>query len=868
MRKGLSIRNKFILVVAVIFIVLIGFSFFLTSVINQLASVTLDILNHPLEVSNAASYANVEVVRMHRDLKEILLVEEDYEINILVDKIRVSENKVYTALDTIAYDILGDDGKFLEEEARMLFDDWKVIRSEVIDSVRDGRADFALEITRNKGADHITSLERKLLELNQYARKKAEEFQSNSIELELNTKSIALIGIIIVLFIVTVTIIWLSWSVLGGIGFLSKSLNDIMMSGEFKSVKLSGNDELTELSIIFNDLVTSLGNQLWVKEGNKKLNDVLSNTHNFEDGVSKYVEELCIYGEFLSVAYYHRYNHKLVLKGVVNRMGFMEDEYLVGQQFIGECALHRTTKEIIYNESDFRGELPYKEIIVMPVSYNDEVYGVSCTVFHKAKTHESAELLNECTKDFSAYISTYEQRKKIDGLLEQSIQTNEQLIDRQISLEENQEELEAVNSTLQEQRDLLNTKSNELVKQNRELVNLREELVKKYKDLEEVTKYRSQFLTNISHELRTPLNSIIVLSNMLKEKSKDEFNEKDEEKILVITKAANRLLHTINDILDLSKVESGKIDLNEEIFDPEDLMTEWLAIYNPLIDEKKLDSKFRNLTSCKLYGDKDKLSHIVTNFLSNAIKFTQEGFVNVTICLNDDIDFPIKIDVSDSGIGIRKDKLEDIFVEFVQTDGSIGRMYGGTGLGLAISKNYAKLINGKINVVSTVGKGSTFSILLPSSCISDDYSLSEMKSSSYMETKHDSSKHELLAIHRNKEVLICDDEPMNVFALSAMLEDIGVLPVAALTSYEAVEGLKNNPFIKMILMDLMMPKVDGFSTIKLLKETKEWKDIPVVIITSATLEEKEINVIGKEGYILIRKPIIYNEIVKLLNENL
>ncbi len=867
MKTGFSIRNKFIMVTIFIFIVLIGFSIFLINLINQLASVTSDIIDHPLEVSNAASYANVEVLRMHRDLKEILLVDEDFEVNILVDKIRVSESKVYIALDTISYDILGEEGKVLEAEARVLFNEWKTIRSEIIDDVRDGRIDAAFELTKNKGANHIDSLERKLLDLNQYARKKAVDFQENSISLESNTERVAILGIVLVLVFVTITIYWMSWSVLGGIDALSNSLKDIMKSGEFKSVSLAGNDELTELSIIFNDLVSSLGNQLWIKEGNQLLNNILSDVENFDEALNLYVNVFCVYGEYLSVAYYHMEYDSLSLAAVVNRMSFMDDFYKMGEHYIGECALDNEEKTIKYN-GDSSFDLPYSEILTHPINYNDEVFGVMCFVFKRGQSQKSSELIKSCIKDFSAYVSTYVQRRKIDVLLEDSIRINEEMTSRQISLEENQEELQAVNRTLQDQRDLLNVKTSELGKQNRELENLREELVTKYKDLEEVTKYRSQFLTNISHELRTPLNSIIVLSNMLNEKDINLYDEQDNEKIEVITKASNELLLTINDILDLSKIESGKVELVEDSFDPEQLTQEWQAIYVPLIDEKGIRSKFKNDIKNNLYGDKAKISHVVTNFLSNAIKFTEHGFVNVHIKNNNDIDYPVRIDVSDSGIGIEDNKLEVIFTEFVQTDGSISRLYGGTGLGLAICKNYANLINGKITLQSQLGEGSTFSLLLPSACLLDDYSTDELIETAFVKETRDMSKHILKKEYLDKKVLVCDDEPMNVFALSAMLEDIGVLPVAALTHEEAATGLKENPSIGMVLMDYMMPEVDGFETLKRLRKMKEWSDIPVAIVTAANLESKELEIIKREGYLLVRKPVIYNEIVKLLNANL
>lgn len=864
MTKGLSIKSKFVLVAVFMFIVLISFSLFLINLINQLATVTSDIIDHPLEVSNAASYANVEVLRMHRDLKEILLVDEDYEINILVDKIRVSESKVYVALDTIAYDILGEEGKALQESARKLFDDWKVIRSEIIEAVRDGNKEEAFRIIKSKGSDHIEVLEQNLLELNLYARKKAEGFQENSIKLEASTEKIAIFGIISVLIFVMSTIYWMSWSVIGRIGTLRKSLNDIIRSSEFKEVTLSGSDELTELSGIFNELVASLGNQLWIREGNQGLNEILSTDDSIDVSIQKYVTQLCAYGNFLSVGYYHNEDNLLNLKGVINRVGFMDQQYVVGQHVVGESALYNVIRTITYEDASNEYDLPYREITVIPISYDDVVYGVMCIVYHQDSSEESQGLLQTCLKDFSTFISTYEQRRKIDLLLEESIKTNEQLTNRQSSLEENQEELEAVNRTLQDQRDLLNDKSIELAQQNKELVNLREELVTKYKDLEEVTAYRSQFLANISHELRTPLNSIVVLSNMLKEKSVDTFDLQDVEKIEVITKASKELLSTINNILDLSKVESGKVEMNEELFDLKSLIKEWQSIYELVIKKKNLKSEFTCKVSHEVFGDKSKISHIITNFLSNAIKFTDKGHINVLIDYTDNHAYPIKISVTDSGIGIKQDKFEAIFDEFVQTDGSINRLYGGTGLGLAICKNYASLVGGKISLKSELGLGSTFTLLLPADALRNEIDLISEEAEM---TVRDSSIRVLHKKFKNKKVLICDDEPMNVFALSAMLEEIGILPIAALSCQEAIDAYEKND-ISMVLMDYMMPEVDGFKTIKALKNLETWQEVPISIITAANLEEKELKIIEEQNYILVKKPIIYNEIVSLLNNHL
>lgn len=865
----LSIRGRFLMITSVLLVILIFFGWFIIGIIGDLSAITEKINNHPLEVSNAASYANVEVVRMHRDLKDIILVEEDYEVNIIVDNIRVSESNVYVALDSIEFNILGEEGKQLQYEARVLFDDWKSIRSKIIELVRVDKYDEAIDITRHEGADHIQLLERKLIDLNQYARQKADEFQTESNELKSNSETLAIVGTVIVFVIILVSILWLSMNVLGGITKLGNSMNEIVESGEFKSIALVGEDELGALSQIFNKLIQELGSRLWVKDGGILLNSQLMTSNHTEDDIQNYIEKLNDYSGLLSTAYYNVDNNHLNLVASINRLRFMDSEYAIGEHIVGECALMGKSRTITYGDASGitnSEELPFTEIRLTPIMYNEIVYGVLETVKKDSSSLVVDELIYETSKDLGAYIAASEQRKKIDALLKESIKANEQLTSRQIRLEENTDELEAANRTLQEQRDLLNVKSIEQAKQNQELTHLREELVTKYKDLEEVTLYRSQFLTNISHELKTPLNSIIVLSSILEKKVDNIMSDKDKDQVMVIHKAGNELLSIINDILDLSKVESGKVELYEEVFDTSYLINEYKVIYNTVISEKGLDANFVDSCSTKIYADKAKINHIITNFISNAIKFTKEGGITVTLESLEDINYPMKISVTDTGIGIDKEKLEVIFDEFVQSDGSISRLYGGTGLGLAICRNYANLINAKIEVASEKNIGSTFTLKLPSAILLDEYGLGADDANSVEEVYVNKSS--LKPEHRDKTILICDDEPMNVFALSSMLEDIGINPIATLSGEECLKVLKENPNIDMVFMDYMMPEMDGFETVVKINEIPENKGIPITIITAANLNSKEIEFIKKEECSYIKKPIIYNSIVDILNEKL
>lgn len=818
MRKLLTIRDRFIFIGLIIFVTLVGINGFLLITVDRLADLPLQIIDHPLQVSNAASYANVEMLRMQKDLEKIFLVDQDFEVNILVDRIRVAEGRVYAALDIIAYDILGDEGRLLQRETRDIFEAWKPIRSSIIENVYLEDREQALQIMRGQGTEHAEILERKLVELNQYARIKATEFQDEVITLEQELRQTVVSGMIVSIVLVAVSIGWISMNVLNSIKSLGTQLNEIINSNELKQVYLEGSDEMVQLSGIFNELVLSLDDQLWIREGNRRLYNKLSTTNVYKDVLKDYLTELVTYGDFLSVAYYHVHSENIGLDGFVNRMSFMEEEYNFGVGIVGEVA--ESQKEMSFNYGDYANQvekdLPFSSVIYRPVGDAQKIYGVVVLVLKSELQRKIQTYLAIGIKDLVSYLTNQEQKLRIDKLLEKYVQTNEQLINRQ-------------------------------------------------KELEESNLYRSQFFANVSHELKTPLNSIIILSNLLSEKDLDEIQVEDIEKIEVISTAANELLGIIDDILDLSRVESGKVEVSESLFTIEQLIHKLDVMYRPVLEEKGLEYHFDFSKEQALFGDVDKIYHILSNLMSNAIKFTKKGSVDVHVSLNMKLEYPVQIAVSDTGIGIEKDKLEVIFDEFVQSDGSIVRHYGGTGLGLAICNNYAQLLGGKIDVESDYGMGSTFTLKLPSHYILHSHDVNITKT-----TALDTQASRIVELNpglKNKKVIVCDDESFNVFALSTMLEEVGLMPVEALNADEFYRAYEENQ-IDLILIDYMMPEVDGLTALAEIKKHPDWLDTPVVIITAAELSEVELKEIQMEKYELIKKPITPNALINVINDKL
>ncbi|MFV8356238.1 CHASE3 domain-containing protein, partial [Flavobacterium sp. XS1P32] len=285
-------------------------------------------------------------------------------------------------------------------------------------------------------------------------------------------------------------------------------------------------------------------------------------------------------------------------------------------------------------------------------------------------------------------------------------QLNEELEQQAQNLKQQQEELQMTNDELEEQTQSLEEK-------NKEVEASKSSIEQKTKQLEISSKYKSEFLANMSHELRTPLNSLLILSKDLSENRKKNLDDVQVESAEIIYKSGHDLLILINEVLDLSKIEAGKMSVNIENVTIKNFTAELLQNFKHLAEQKGL------LLSCEIAEnvpeffttDSQRLNQILKNLLSNAIKFTKKG--SVTILVKPDTDKSINISVTDTGIGIARDKQAAIFEAFQQAEGGTSRKYGGTGLGLSISRELAKLLEGKITVTSSLNNGATFSLVLP-----------------------------------------------------------------------------------------------------------------------------------------------------------
>jgi CheY-like chemotaxis protein len=502
-------------------------------------------------------------------------------------------------------------------------------------------------------------------------------------------------------------------------------------------------------------------------------------------------------------------------------------------------------------------------------------------------------------KTLALLVETQKQAEELQVQQEELKTANEELEEQTQALRQNEEELRSQQEELQVANEELEEKSESLERtnvnmgiKNKELEEARIDIEKKAKDIEDASRYKSEFLANMSHELRTPLNSLLLLSRNLAKNKAGNMDESQIESANIIYNSGKDLLTLINEILDLSKIEAGYMEIASEKIGIRGI-ADWInANFIHIAKERQLDLAVSVATKSKefVFSDRQRLEQILKNLVANAIKFTHKGGVSVTFGLpntgvvleNSDLDKNncLAISVADTGIGIEPNKHKLIFDAFQQAEGGTARKYGGTGLGLAISRKLAGLLGGEIQLVSEAGKGATFTLYLPFAPANKDEELSpapEGKTESgvdFLDGRHEETPIDVQVpdyqriadipeiaddrkqiSHQDKTILIIEDDVNFAKILIKLGHEKGFKCLESASGFGGLDlAERYKPWA--IILDIRLPDLDGWQILENLKKNPALRHIPVHMMSG---EEKTLEAIKKGAIGFLTKPISEEE---------
>ena len=740
---------------------------------------------------------------------------------------------------------------------------------------------------------------------------------------------------------------------------------DVDASGEIQELQ----DYINKMIANLRDTTIANKEQDWLKGNLARISALMQGRRDLEDVASLIMSELTpvvsaqhgafflamplVDGEDLDAADEEQFELRM-LGSYGYSMGSMPTSFQPGEGLIGTAAMEKRTILVDQAPSGYLkissglGEAPPAQVIVLPVVFEGKVLGVIELASFTPFTAIQKDFLNQIAEMIATSVNTISVNTKTERLLAQSQELTEQLRERSAELEQRQKALQASNAELEEKAELLARQNRDIEVKNTEIEEARQVLEERAEQLAVSMRYKSEFLANMSHELRTPLNSLLILAKLLADNAEGNLSPKQVEFAETIHGAGSDLLQLINDILDLSKVEAGKMDVSPTRIALVQLVDYVEATFRPLTAEKGLDLSVRVSPElpATLHTDEQRLLQVLRNLLSNAVKFTDSGSVELVIRpAGDDVPQAIReqlleagsltdpdadliaFSVSDTGIGIAASKMRVIFEAFKQADGTTSRKYGGTGLGLSISREIAQLLGGEIHAESEPGRGSTFTLYLPlhpserrptatraavpaleagdlvaSAELPAPEAETPAEVTSYREARNGPAalfrRRRRVSLQQDQrrsgrswrsrrpwsrgrraartprkgirfggeKVLIVDDDIRNVFALTSVLEQHGLSVLYAENGREGIEVLEQHDDVAVVLMDIMMPEMDGYATTTAIRQMPQFAGLPIIALTAKAMKGDREKAIESGASDYVTKPVDPDHLLTVMEQ--
>ncbi|WP_245375272.1 ATP-binding protein [Paenibacillus eucommiae] len=850
--------------------------------LNRMTSIdrSLDeMYDNQYEKLRLAANLRVDVSRLGKNIANLILSESNEDLSKNQLAIFTSSDKVTEMLKRVSSEYNGEVERQIANNIIENGNKYLDLKDEIITQVVNGNQETGRDLRANEGAKLQETL---LVSIDNMTSYQEEAMNTALMEAkQTNSETIAYTGLLTLtsLLLGGGVMIWIVVSLTKGLNMVSGMIMNVERSNNHRThrIQVVSNDEFGELGRIFNKMTMELeetaeSERLLSKSNREqallKTNLVQMTTllQGFEDlyGLAQtFIGEVCrmtssSYGAFYIL---EKQDGKKFLKlyATYARNGSRgltaAEKIQLGQGLIGQSALDKKT--IFLNEvpadyvniSSAFGDIDPLSLLISPVFFEEEVVAVFEISSLKSFTDLKLELSEQLSDSLGILLNNIRGRMKVEELLRIS---------------------QALTEELQRQ-------SEELMSQKDELKSSYDKLEHQAIELSVASKYKSEFLANMSHELRTPLNSLLILSQLLAHNKEGNLTDKQIEYAETIHTSGQELLKLIDDVLDLSKIESGKLDLQQESVSIQEIAQSILRAFQPLAEQKGL--KFAIQVSPdfpeQLMTDRQRLMQILRNLLSNAIKFTNKGEVKINFYRDWRHSSMVTFSVEDTGIGIPVDKQEMIFEAFRQADGTTGRKYGGTGLGLSISREFAQLLGGEIQLESEEGRGSRFTLFLPEEQLGLPSSgLKESAASLQSEVTREYKKILPMRWERSsmensldlagKRLLLVDDDIRNLYSLTNLLESFGMIITHAETGVQAIELLRKNPNLDLIIMDVMMPEMDGYEAMRQIRGLPELAKIPIIALTAKAMREDKEKCIQAGASDYVTKPVQAEQLLSLV----